>query len=181
MENDEAKLVVLAFVAVGFLVPPTGRGKPAETPQPAEAPGMAAAPAAGSAAPPGNAPPPAADEIPDAPPADLTTAPALNELAVNLYMKNVPPDVFSAPAFSEERKAKARKALPLVVQAYDEAMSLYDENEVFFYGRAQAPHAMFTDTNDASLKGRALADLDEALAIDANHGPSKAPKDHLSR
>lgn len=78
-------------------------------------------------------PAPAADAIPDALPTDLTTAPALNEFAVNLQMENVPPNVFSAPVFSEEEETKARKALPLVVEAYDEVIGLYDRNESFFY------------------------------------------------
>ena len=123
----------------------------------------------------------AADGIPDALPADLATAPALNDFAVKLYMKNVPPNVFSATVFSEQEKAKARKALPLVVEAYDKAIGLYDRNESFFYGRAQALNAMFTDTKDASLKERALADLDKALTINANHSPSKALKEQLSK
>jgi hypothetical protein len=177
----KAKPFVLTLVAVALLVLPTGCGKPAETPQPAEAPPAAAAPAAEPAAAPAEAPAPAADAIPDALPADLTTAPALNEFAVNLYMKNVPPNVFAAPVFSEEKKANARKALPLVVEAYDKAIGLYDKNESFYYGRAQALHTMFTDTKDASLKERALADLDKALAINPNHSPSKALKDQLSK
>ncbi|MCL4808111.1 MAG: hypothetical protein KJ062_10020 [Thermoanaerobaculia bacterium] len=177
----KAKLLALTLVAVALLVLPTGCGKPAETPKPAEAPTLAAAPAAEPAAPAANAPAPAADAIPDALPADLTTAPALNEFAVNLYMKNVPPNVFSAPTFSEEEKAKARKALPLVVEAYDKAIGLYDKNEGFFYGRAQALVTMLADTNDASLKERALTDLDKALAINPNHSPSKALKDQISK
>jgi hypothetical protein len=173
----KAKLSVLTLVAAALLVLPTACGKPAETPQPAGPDTMAAAPAAEPAA----APAPAADAIPDALPADLTTAPALNDFAVKLYMKNVPPNVFAAPMFSEEQKAKARKALPLVVEAYDKAIGLYDRNESFYYGRAQALNTMFTDTKDASLKERALADLDKALEINANHSPSKALKDQLSK
>ena len=177
-----SKLFALVLMAIVLLVLPTGCGKPAETPQPAEAAPVAAAPAAEPAATPAEvAPAPAADGIPDALPADLATAPALNDFAVKLYMKNVPPNVFSAPAVPEEEKAKARKALPLVVEAYDKAIGLYDRNESFFYGRAQALNAMFTDTKDASLKERALADLDKALTINANHSPSKALKEQLSK
>lgn len=177
----KAKLSVLTLVAAALLVLPTACGKPAETPQPAGPDTMAAAPAAEPAAAPAEAPAPAADAIPDTLPANLTTAPDLNAFAVNLYMKNVPPNVFAAPMFSEEEKAKARKALPLVVEAYGKAIGLYDRNESFYYGRAQALNTMFTDTKDASLKERALADLDKALAINPNHSPSKALKDQLSK
>ena len=175
----KTKLAVLTLLAVALLVLPAGCGKPAETPQPAaDAPPVAAEPAPAA---PAEAPAPTADVIPEALPADLTTAPALNDFAVKLYMKNVPPNVFAGSISSEEEKAKARKALPLVVAAYDKAIGLYDRNEGFFYGRAQALQAMFTDTKDASLKERALADLDKALAINANHSPSKALKDQLSK
>lgn len=177
----KVKLSVPTLVAVALLVLPTACGKPAETPEPAEAPQVAAAPAAEPAAAPAEAPAPPADAIPDTLPADLATAPALNEFAVKLYMKNVPPNVFAAPVFSEEDKAKARKALPLVVEAYDKAIGLYDRNESFYYGRAQALGTMFVDTKDASLKERALADLEKALAINPNHSPSKALKDQLSK
>ncbi len=176
----KSKPFALVLTAIVLLVLTTACGKPAETPRPAaEAPPAAAEPA--PVAPAEAAAAPAADAIPDALPADLTTAPALNEFAVKLYMKNVPPNVFSTPVFSEQEKAKARKALPLVVEAYDKAIGLYDKNESFFYGRAQALHTMFTDTKDASLKVRALADLDKALAINANHSPSKALKEQLSK
>lgn len=40
---------------------------------------------------------------------------------------------------------------------------------------------MFADAKDASLKDRALADLDKALAINPSHSPSKALKDRLSK
>lgn len=153
-------------------------GKPAATPQPAaETPTVAEAPAAPAEAPAA----PAADALPETLPADLTTAPALNTYAVDLMLKNVPPNVFSSTTVTEEEKAKARQALKLAVEAYDKAIGLYDRNESFYYGRAQALHTQFTDTKDAALKEKALADLDKALAINPNHSPSKALKELISK
>ena len=172
----KSKTFALPVLVTAVVVLSAACGKPAETPQPAaEAPPPAEAPAAPAEA------APAADALPEALPADLTTAPALNGFAVDLMLKNVPPNVFTAPSFTEEEKAKARKALKLAVEAYDKAIGLYDKNESFYYGRAQALHTQFVDTKDAALKERALADLDRALAINANHSPSKALKELVSK
>lgn len=168
-----SKPLVPVLVVVVALVLPAGCGKSAETPQPTAVAPVPAAPVA--------APAPPADGIPDALPENLTDAPSLNAFAVDLYLKNVPPNVFAAPVFSEEDKAKARKALPLVVAAYDKAIGLYDGNESFYFGRAQALNAMFTDTKDAALKERALADLERALVINPSHSPSNALKEQLSQ
>ena len=172
----KSKTFALPVLVTAVVVLSAACGKPAETPQPAaEAPPPAEAPAAPAEA------APAADALPEALPADLTTAPALNGFAVDLMLKNVPPNVFTAPSFTEEEKAKARKALKLAVEAYDKAIGLYDKNESFYYGRAQALHTQFVDTKDAALKERALADLDRALAINASHSPSKALKELVSK
>ncbi len=172
----KSKTFALPVLVTAVVVLSAACGKPAETPQPAaEAPPPAEAPAAPVEA------APAADALPETLPADLTTAPALNGFAVDLMLKNVPPNVFTAPSFTEEEKAKARKALKLAVEAYDKAIGLYDKNESFYYGRAQALHTQFVDTKDAALKERALADLDRALAINANHSPSKALKELVSK
>ncbi|MDX9735688.1 MAG: hypothetical protein RBU36_16280 [Thermoanaerobaculia bacterium] len=174
----KSKPFALVLGAVVLIVLSAACGKPAETPQPAaEAPPVAEAPA-----PPAEpAPAPAADALPETLPADLTTAPALNGFAVDLMLKNVPPNVFSSTTATEEEKAKARQALKLAVEAYDKAIGLYDKNESFFYGRAQALHTQFVDTKDAALKEKALADLDKALAINPNHSPAKALKELISK
>ncbi|MHB8799616.1 MAG: hypothetical protein ACYDBY_14240 [Thermoanaerobaculia bacterium] len=177
----KSKSSALVLVASFLIVVSAACGKPAETPQPAaEAPLVAEAPAP---APPAETAPAAAtaDGLPETLPAELATAPDLNKFAVDLYMKNVPPNVFAGTLFSEEEKAKARTALKLVVEAYDKAIGLYDRNESFYYGRAQALHSQFSDTKDAALKEKALADLDKALAINANHSPSKALKELISK
>lgn len=176
----KSKPFALVLGAIVLIVLSAACGKPAETPQPAaEAPPVAEAPAPAA---PAEAPPaPAAEALPDTLPADLTTAPALNTYAVDLMLKNVPPNVFSSTTATEEEKAKARKALALAVDAYGKAIGLYDRNESFYYGRAQALHTQFTDTKDAALKEKALADLDKALAINPNHSPSKALKEMISK
>ena len=172
----KSKTFALPVLVTAVVVLSAACGKPAETPQAAaEAPPPAEAPAAPAEA------APAADALPEALPADLTTAPALNGFAVDLMLKNVPPNVFSSSTVTEEERAKARKALKLAVEAYDKAIGLYDKNESFYYGRAQALHTQFVDTKDAALKERAVADLDKALAINANHSPSKALKELVSK
>lgn len=174
----KSKPFALVLGAVVLIVFSAACGKPAETPQPAaEAPPVAEAPAPPAEA----APAPPADALPETLPSDLTTAPALNGFAVDLMLKNVPPNVFSSTTATEEEKAKARQALKLAVEAYDKAIGLYDKNESFYYGRAQALHTQFVDTKDAALKEKALADLDKALAINANHSPSKALKELISK
>ena len=174
----KSKPFALVLGAIVLIVLFAACGKPAATPQPAaETPTVAEAPAAPAEAPAA----PAADALPETLPADLTTAPALNTYAVDLMLKNVPPNVFSSTTVTEEEKAKARQALKLAVEAYDKAIGLYDRNESFYYGRAQALHTQFTDTKDAALKEKALADLDKALAINPNHSPSKALKELISK
>jgi len=175
----KSKPFAIVLGAVVLIVLSAACRKPAETPQPAAEAPAAEAPAP---APPAEAAPaPAADALPDALPADLTTAPALNGFAVDLMLKNVPPNVFASTTATEEEKAKARKALKLAVEAYGKAIGLYDRNESFYYGRAQALHTQFVDTKDAALKEKALADLDKALAINPNHSPAKALKELISK
>ncbi|MBK9089920.1 MAG: hypothetical protein IPL90_13070 [Holophagales bacterium] len=181
----KSKPSALAFATAALLIIPAGCGRPAETSRPAEAPPAAVAPAAETAAAPatGSAVTPAAVQsgVPDALPASLIDAHSANSFAVDLYMKWVPPNVFSGPVASEEEKANARKALPLVVAAYDKAIGFYANNESFYYGRAAALEVMYTDTKDEALKTRALADLDKALSISPKHSPSLALKARLSK
>ena len=169
------------LAAAALLVFPAGCGKPAETPRPADAPPAAVAPAEALAAAPAEAPVPAQAGVPDALPANLIDAHSANSFAVDLYMKWVPPNVFSGSGGSEEEKANARKALPLIVAAYDKAIGFYDKNESFYYGRASALEVMFTDTKDEALKTRAMADLDKALSMSPTHSPSLALKANLSK
>ncbi len=169
------------LAAAALLVFSAGCSKPAETPRPAEAPPAAVAPAEAPAAAPAEAPVPAQAGVPDALPTNLIDAHSANSFAVDLYMKWVPPNVFSGSGGSEEEKANARKALPLIVAAYDKAIGFYDKNENFYYGRASALEVMFTDTKDEALKTRAMADLDKALSMSPTHSPSLALKARLSK
>lgn len=104
-------------------------------------------------------------DIPDAVPAELTDAPALNSFATNLFIKYVKPNIFNAPAslFSEEEKENARKALVLVIDAQTKAIELYDNNEAFYYLRGKAYEQSYYDTKDVSYKEKGLADLQKAL------------------
>lgn len=180
-----SKLAALMIATAALLILPAGCGKPAETPNAAEAPpateASTAAPAAAPATVPAEAAAPAQPVVPDSLPANLTDAHSANSFAVDLYMKWVPPNVFSGSGGSEEEKANARKALPLIVAAYDKAIGFYDRNENFYYGRASALEVMFTDTKDEALKTRAMADLDKALSMSPTHSPSLALKAKLSK
>lgn len=173
------KPALLTLAIAPLLALSAGCGKPAEAPKAAEPPAAAAAPAVAPA--PTEIPPSAQSGVPDALPPNLTDAPSANAFAVDLYMKWVPPNVFSGPVASNEEKENARKALPLVVAAYDKAIGFYDKNESFYYGRAAALEVMFTDTKDEALKTRALADLDKALSINPKFSPALALKATLSK
>lgn len=175
----KSKPFALVLGAIALIALSAACGRPAETPPPA----VEALPVAEVPAPPAETAPAAApvDALPETLPATLTTAPDLNTFAVDLMLKNVPPNVFSSSTVTEEERAKARKALKLAVEAFDKAIGLYDRNESFYYGRAQALHAQFTDTKDAALKEKALADLDRALAINPKHSPSKTLRELISK
>lgn len=104
-------------------------------------------------------------DIPDAVPAELTDAPALNAFATDLFIKYVKPNIFNAPAslFSEAEKEDARKALALVIDAETKAIEIYDKNEAFYYLRGKAYEQSYYDTKDASFKEKGLEDLQKAL------------------
>ena len=98
-------------------------------------------------------------------PDDLTSAHDFNKFATDLMIEKVPASIFSAPVFSEEEKEEARKALVLIIEAYDRAIEIYDQNEHIFFNRGRAYKLVYLDTEDPSYKEKALADLNKALEM----------------
>lgn len=101
-------------------------------------------------------------DIPDELPPELTDVAALNGYATTLWMNYIKPNIFTANIFSDVEKANARKALQLIIAAEDKAISLYDKNEHLYYLRGTAYAQCYYDTNDATYKEKALADLKKA-------------------
>ncbi len=110
---------------------------------------------------------PAADEEADEMtlPAELTTAHDFNKFATDLMIEKVPANIFVAPVFSKEQEEEARKALVLIIAAYDEAINLYDQNEHFYYNRGRAYAHLYLDSDDPAYKELALADFEKALSM----------------
>ncbi len=98
-------------------------------------------------------------------PADLTTVDDFNKFATDLMIEKVPANIFVAPVFSDEEQEVARKALVLIIAAYDEAIKLYDQNEHIFYNRGRAYKQVYLDTEDPAYKEKALADFNKALEM----------------
>jgi hypothetical protein len=96
-------------------------------------------------------------------PADLTTVHDFNKFATDLMIEKVKPGIFDSPVFSDADKEEARKALVLIIAAYDEAIKLYDQNEHIFYNRGRAYKQVYLDTDDPAYKDKALADFEKAL------------------
>lgn len=143
--------------------------------------GEAQAGTAGAAAPAGSAQTPAPQAsggIPDALPADLTDAAALNEFATKLFLEHVKANIFIAPVFSDEEEDNARKALPLIIEAATKAIGLYDQNADFYFLRGKAYAYTYYDTKDAALKENGLADLQKAM--DIGQSMAKAEYDQLA-
>jgi len=98
-------------------------------------------------------------------PADLTTFHDFNKFATDLMIEKVKPGIFNSPVFSDDEKEEARKALVLIIAAYDEAIKLNDQNEHVFYNRGRAYAQVYFDTDDPSYKDKALADFEKALGL----------------
>ena len=101
-------------------------------------------------------------DIPDELPPELNDVATLNEYATTLWMNYVKPDIFEATRFSDVEKANARKAVKLIIAAEEKAIALYDKNEHLYYLRGAAYAQCYYDTNDATFKEKALADLKKA-------------------
>ena len=111
-------------------------------------------------------------------PADLTTVHDFNKFATDLMIEKIKPGVFDSPVFSDADKEEARKALVLIIAAYDEAIKLYDQNEHIFYNRGRAYKQVYLDTEDPAYKEKALADFNKAL--DMGLGMAQTEIDSLS-
>jgi hypothetical protein len=98
-------------------------------------------------------------------PADLTTVHDFNKFATDLMIEKIKPGIFDSPVFSDADKEEARKALVLIIAAYDEAIKLYDQNEHIFYNRGRAHKQVYLDTKNPADKEKALADFNKALEM----------------
>jgi hypothetical protein len=114
-------------------------------------------------------------------PANLTEHPALASWAFDVSFKYASSGVFTSPVFNDQEKATARKALPLIVEAYGKAIALYDGAPHYYFGRAQALATMYSDTKDPKMKERALADLEKTLALNPAYPGAPELKASLSK